>query len=443
MKEIRPVEQHHDVTNYQPQYDDTINLIEIISFFYAWRRTILAITLLGTLLAAFIAYYLPPQYKTTTQLTPPKIFQFNKLLTNTDLNIKADALFNQFTNQLKSRGNLLKFVLQSETFKQAILDKPNLTENEKIQLANELASNYKIINKDNKDNKNEISFNWVNLETTTPKIDLKATDNLAYIHYTNERVINTIQKEQKTEIKQQINQLKEKINIATQKEKIERNNHALRLRNDRQLAMAQLNNTITQLTKKDIQQKTIVLAQLTEAYELAKATQKINDITKPLFQLASPDNNDQQLIDINLNHPQTELYLKGTQYLQKAIALTKSLPHTMGYEQKVLALHNKLNTLKKDPQISLIEQRKNWRAYIPNLANYLTKLDHLQHLTFNTANVSAFNMENDPDVSVTPFSPNKKKIIVIGTALGFMFAIFVTLLLNLRRQLRPKSTGKI
>ena len=440
MKEIKAMEQLQEITHYPQQYEDTINLMEIFSFFYAWRRMILGVTLLTTLLATCIAYYLPPQYKTIARLTPPKLFQFNQLLDNADLTISSEALFNKFNGQLKSKGNLFQFAIQSEAFKQALIKNPQLTENEKIQLANRIASSYNVINIENNetsDTKKSSHIAEIELETLSPQIDLKASANLAYLRFTNNRLINTLKNEQQIAVKQQINQLQEKMKLAIQKEKIERDNRIVRLKNEKQLAIEELNNNMVQLTQKDIQQRKLLLAQLTEAYELASATNHVGEKTRPQVQLASNETNQhQQLIDINLNQPQTDLYLKGTNYLRKAIELTKSQAHTAGYKQEILALRHQLNSIKNDPEIALIEQRKDDSAYVAELSNTLTQLDHLKRLTFNTDGVTAYNMDSDPEVGISPVSPKKAQIILIGAGLGFIGAIFLTFILNLRRQLR-------
>ena len=438
MKELKAMEQLQEITHYPQQYEDTINLMEIFSFFYAWRRMILGVTLAATFLATCIAYYLPPQYKTIARLTPPKLFQFNALLDNTALTISSAELFNKFNAQLTSKGNLFQFAIQSEAFKQALIENPKLTENEKIQLANGIASSYKVINIENNDyndTKQTPGIAEIELETLSPKIDLKATDNLAYIDFTNNRLVTILKNEQQTAVKQQINQLQEKINLAIKKEKIERDNRIVRLKNEKQLAIEELNNNMIQLTQKDIQQRKLLLAHLTEAYALASATNHIGEKARPQVQLASNETN-QQLVDINLNQPQTDLYLKGTNYLRKAIELTKTQPHTTGYEQEMLALRHKLNSIKNDPEIALIEQRKDDSAYVTDIADTLTKLDHLKRLTFNTTGVSAYNLDSDPEVGVIPATPKKAQIISIGAGLGFIGAIFLTFILNLRRQLR-------
>ena len=438
MKEIKPVETPQTVMNYQPYYEDTINLAEIFAFFYQWRRTILSITLLGALFATALAYYLPPQYKTTTQLTPPKAFQFNALLANTDLSISADTLFTQFTDQLKSKGNLQAFITQSEPFKKALTKNPSLSESQKIQLANGLAAHYKIINKAT--NTEGITTNWVNVESTSPKVDLTAQANTAYIEYTSNRVINSLKDEQGSLVNQQITQLNEKITLATQKEKIDRENRIVRLKNDQKLAIAELTHRIKQLTEKDFQQKKLLIAHLTEAYKLARATQNDSQKQRTLVLADNSSTNQnglQQHIDINLNQP--DLYLKGPQYLQKAIEITKAQPHTTAYQQEVVALQHQLNSLKNDPKIAFITQRKNDQAYVADIGKDLTALSHLQHLNFDTRGVQTYNMDNDPEVGVTPFSPNKKLIVVMGTVLGFMLSIFLVVLLGPVREFIAKN----
>ena len=438
-----------------------------IFFLYEWRRTIITMTALGAILFFIQAVRSPALYKTTATLSPPKLYQFNQLLQNTTLDLKAELLFQNFTDQLSKRGNLLAYIPQTQVYKKAIEKKPNMPEEQKLQLIDRLASHYKVILKDIFDKKNKleaskyvakkfpqnpllaelyknqlskntrVSTYWAKLQTTSPELDVNAVDTLGYINYTSQQVIDVIKAEQEARVQHRISALEEKMAIAINTQKIAREKELIRLNDKKQLDLASINHTIRLVDNKDKQDKPLQLAELSSAYELAKATKTDYFTSNPRDKAQenikqSTKNKSQQLIDIKLYEPKQEheLYLKGSHYLGKSIELIKSRPNTIGHDREIVALKSKLESVEKDPTIQLIQARKDDSAYVTDIASQLATLSYLKSLSFDVSNAQAYYMDGKPEVDVNPFRPSKILALIRGGALGFVFAIFLTLILG-------------
>ena len=282
---------------------------------------------------------------------------------------------------------------------------------------------------------------WAKLQTTSPELDVNAVDTLGYINYTSHQVIDLLKVEQEARMQYRIRELEEKVVIAINSQKIAREKELIRLKDKKQLEIASINHAIRLVDNKDKQDKPLQLAELSSAYELAKATKTDYFTSNPRDKAQdhakqTSKNKSQQLIDIKLYEPKQEheLYLKGSHYLGKAIELTKSRPNTIGHDKEIVALKSKLESVQKDPTIQLIQERKDDSAYVTDIPSQLATLSYLKSLSFDDTNVQAYHMDSRPEVDVNPYRPSKILALIRGGALGFVFAIFLTLVLGPIRQ---------
>ena len=125
--------------------DDTIDLFALLYSLYEQRYLIVTITLLCTLIAALVAFSIPPKYKVTTQLVPSKIYQYSPLMMKSDSDFSAATLFSQFIDKLQSNANVIAFLSQNSVWEKINVTHKKLNAAEKMQRIQSVAQNYKVV----------------------------------------------------------------------------------------------------------------------------------------------------------------------------------------------------------------------------------------------------------------------------------------------------------
>lgn len=104
--------------NHSKEFDS----INLISFLYKWRKTVLIITLAGTLISVLVSYLIEPKFKSTVVLFPTSTSSISKALLSEDRGQKLDIL--QFGEEEEAEQMLQ--LLNSDEIRSRICEKYNL-----------------------------------------------------------------------------------------------------------------------------------------------------------------------------------------------------------------------------------------------------------------------------------------------------------------------------
>ncbi|KTD04605.1 Wzz/FepE/Etk N-terminal domain-containing protein [Fluoribacter gormanii] len=406
----------------QTDTTQSIDFFDLLSVLFKKRALIAVITGLCTLCAILITFLLPKTYEAKSNLVEPYPNQFQKLILNADLNAQGPVLFNKFIKLLSKKSNIISFLRENNLVipedQKARLSKEKLS-----HLLNVASKHFQVvvINHFKGDMKDSFNDNGKEAELVTffPTLDLQATANKAYLAYTNQKALQKLISAQREIIQSKITKLTEQIQIRIATVTANRGNEIKQLIDKQNLSIAQLNNSIEALTKRDERDRQIRLQELEQALQIAQ----LLGITYPnqVQKLKSQN----IVVDVNQNH--NDLYLKGTTYLKKEIALLKATPHTLDYNKKISALQEKLHLVQNDKKIIALRERKDDRPYTKNIEQLQAELKRLKTLSFDVNGVNLFAMDGQPLVDSKPIKPKKGLIIVLGLILGFLLSCMIVL----------------
>ena len=251
------------VHNRQENYK-SIDLPLLFSALYKKVWFVLFITVISTLLATGLTFFLKPQYKVTTFLTEPTANQYQDLFTNTNSSISQSELFNFFLKKLSNNQNFNSFVQQSNLIDKSFQNSSSSSAVTPKALFNKNSLKFKVIINQNKgllrasinDNSTKITDDGFDAELTifSSKIDSNAVLNKAYIEFTNQELLNEVAMKQNDIIKVKIKKLEQQINFQIET-----------LKNQLSFVIARLESYIAIIkTKKDNVQFKNLLSQLQE-----------------------------------------------------------------------------------------------------------------------------------------------------------------------------------
>ncbi len=370
---------------------------------------IICTTALFTLGAILVALVLPPKYEVKSHLSEPTADKFQALLINADLNINAADLFEKFVNTLAQKENFISYLSgtsKAEEVTNAAKDGLHFFDQEALNYKVNILPNGGGIHKD----KNIA----VELLTFLPTLDLKAINNKSYIEYTNHKVLQNLIMAQKSVIQRKITQLQEKTARDIAVAAAMRLHKIKRLTDKQELDIANLKNRMEALARRDLRDNQIRLFELENALKTAQAL-GIHHYD-PSQKMSS------QNVIINVRQSGSDLYLKGTEYLQKEIALIKANPHSVKYQKQISALQQKLFLVQNNREIIALKNRADDMPYAPNINAYKNKLKYFKTLSFDTTGVVCFNFEGEPQVDLNP-KPKKQLIILLGSLLGLILSM--------------------
>lgn len=414
------------ILNNQNDDPNGIDFFKLIVDLYKKRWFIISITTLCTLLTIGITLTLTPQYQTKTLLSKPNEDQFQALYRNTDRSLSAAELFLRFVKTLSSKSNYISFLQESGLLDATLKKAKAVSGYQKQILLNKLALDYSVLitshyKNDPKDSYKDNSLE-VELLTRADQLDLNAQQNKSYIEYTNAKVLSHIAAGERSITQRKISNLKRSIELDLSKIATQRNNEVKRLVDQQSLTIAELNNKIDALKKRDLRDKQLRLLELNNALKIAESL----GITS--YDAPQQVNNHGVVIDVNQNR--TDLYLRGTTYLKKEIALTKIQKHSLSFEKSLSALQEQLFIAQNNKKILALKNRTDDKPYIKGIEKKLTTLKHMESLSFDLSKINCFKIEGSHIIEKSPFKPSKKIIVILGFIFGLMISSLFVIMQN-------------
>lgn len=414
------------ILNNPPQDELGLDLFGICEVLYKKRWFIMSVTAVCTCLAMAFSFTISPVYQVKTFLSEPKQDQLQALYFNTDSTLTGAHLFAQFLKTLSNKSNYIEFLKASGYLDASLKDLKNPTEKDKLRILNGSVHNYKvaIVNHFKNDYKDVYKDNSHEAEliTLTSKFDATAKDSIAYVEYTNKKVLDEIAKGEQSLANRKVATLTKWIGLKEQELVAKRKNNVKRLLDEQDLAIAEINNKITALKQKDIRDRQTQLQALNNALIVAEKL----GITH--YNAPQEVKNHGLVIDVNAD--KKELYLRGTTYLKKAIELTQTQKHSLDYENKLSELKEQLYIAENNKKILALEKRRSDKPYIKNIEKNQIEMMRLKALNFDLSHIKTYNMMGSPIVDTSPLKPKKKVITLFGLVFGFMLASLLVLLQN-------------
>ncbi|KTD04512.1 LPS O-antigen length regulator [Legionella geestiana] len=419
----------HTTTNGQ-YFGSRIDFISIVLCFYKHRWTILAATAAAAVIGWLFSFFITPTYQVRTSIVAPRLYMYENLLHNSDMQLKGTGLFKLFVKKLEQRGNIIDYLSASGIAQKVFAEKGISTEKAKIRTLNKLADAYRVsvIRKNNSENKvkNKEVMKDNSLEadliTVSPVLSFNADKNIEYLEYTNNRILDDLVRDKKVMVQLSIEKLQKEMvkDIAVIKKK--RQNTVELLKDKRAIQLASLNDSLVAMTMRDTRDKQYRLENLKHALVIARRLGIVNGYDRP-----QRVGDKAVVIDINNRN---DLYLRGTRYLEKEIELIESRKQSLAYSQKVSALQEKLYKINNDRNILALEKRINDEPYTKGIIEKKAAIEHLKGLTFNTKDVKAYQIAGAPDIDTRPTSPNRTLFMLAGLFIGFMISVAVALALD-------------
>jgi LPS O-antigen subunit length determinant protein (WzzB/FepE family) len=141
-----------------------------------------------------------------------------------------------------------------------------------------------------------------------------------------------------------------------------------------------------------------------------------------------------------LKIPELESQIKSAQNDTKILELQNRVsddPYIDGLQQ----LFSQITALENDTKLTELKNRESDDPFIEILPQKLNELEILNHITFDFGEASIFQIDRAAAVDGIAEKPNRKLIIVLGTLLSGMLAMFIALIVSAanKRALRQES----
>lgn len=411
------------ILNNQRQVEPGIGLFGIIDVLYKKRRFIITSTFIFTLLAMAVSLTLVPVYQVKSYLVEPTQDQIQALYLNTNSSLSSANLFTMFLKALSKKSNYIEFLQVSGLLDEALKEIEHPTDKDRLAMSKRLAKNYDVVIVNHFLNDPKDAFKDSSLEaeliTRSKKFDASGKENLAYIEYTSKKLLNGLSIGERSVAKARMVYLNKWINLRDKELLVHRKNEIKRLYDKQALTIAEINSKIIALNEKDVRDRTTTLQELNNALKIAEKL-GITDYN------ASVNVKNHGLV-IDVNSKKIDLYLRGTDYLKKAIELTKAQKHSLGYETSLSLLKEQLYIAENDKVIQALEKRIDDKPYIKDIEKKQIELMRLKSLSFDLSNTQIYNLIGLPIIDSTPITPSKKIITLLGLLFGFMISAALVL----------------
>lgn len=416
----------------------SIDFIKLLTYIYQQRFFMLKFMAAGLVVAYAFTWTLKPKYETTAKLLPPAENTLIALKNNLDMVYTANDLFKSFINRAADPGNAIAFVKESGFFNSGLSKAKN--DSERAQYLNKYASNFKLHiyrelktykKKDNKNNKDKSTSSKADksvvLETQlvslTPKIDYDGKKMLAYLAYTNQKIVANIQQEQRATIASKISTLEKELKLLVNAEKLKRQITIINIEAKQKIAIETVKAEIKALEDKDLLDKKTSISEWDAELQTARAAGVEED--KRLERLYRSKLGPNMVVEVGEDKAiNDELYFRGSKYLDKKLKLEKAQQHSLKYEKEISALKQKLYLLSHNAELDALKARKDDRPFTPDIIAKEILLAQLRAINFDTKNLQVYRLVAPPFADISPIMANKR-LIKLSSVLGGLLLAFI------------------
>jgi LPS O-antigen subunit length determinant protein (WzzB/FepE family) len=418
---------------HQAEYDDEIDLVELILNLWKEKLTIIISTAIVTALGLIYALTSTPVYEATLQIESPTASQLIALNNTQIIGVNPNSAFSSFLNILESAIHKKRLIEEEKPLLSRLLNKPEADITLESTNLDEL---YKVNYPNLKKQKNSLEPDIYTLST-------EGSDRLIIAQLLNNtiklaaaQVIEKWRKEFdsiKTATSQKITT---DFTLLSQDIKERRENTITRLTEDTELKTKKIQDQLTARKSYVLDNRKDRIIELEEALKIAI----VLNISQPytLSRMATQSSSKQVEVNTEMRNQQDPLYLRGSKLLTAEVESLVKLPQTTFLDSTIIELQNELQQLKNNREIEILKARKNEVAFDDTLQGYQEQLRKLSETQFPNLLISFQNSTaNSP---TQPIKPKRTLIIAISICLGGMIGLFVAIGRIVYKNLRKKST---
>ncbi|MFA6303874.1 MAG: Wzz/FepE/Etk N-terminal domain-containing protein, partial [Legionella sp.] len=262
------------ILNNQRQVHPGIGLLGIFEVLYKKRRFIITSTFIFTLIAMLYSLTIVPVYQVKSSLAQPNQDQIQALYLNTNSSLTSAQLFAVFLKSLTKKSNYIEFLQVSGLLDEAMKEIKNPTAKDRLAVLKRLAKNYDVMIVNHFMNDPKDAFKDSSLEaelvTRSRKFDANGSENLAYIEFTNKKLLDSLSIGERSVAKARMIYLNKWINLRDKELLVQRKNEIKRLYDKQSLTIAEIKNKIIALNQKDERDRTTNLQELNNALKIAE-----------------------------------------------------------------------------------------------------------------------------------------------------------------------------
>ncbi|GAA0353753.1 hypothetical protein GCM10009092_17660 [Bowmanella denitrificans] len=409
----------------QPIQDDEIDLGQLLIDIGKRWKTVVAITLVGTLLAVAIALAIPKEYRSSARIALPNDVDVERFNNEGLIKMNREELFKRYFQEIRSESNLRKYLGDHKVL-ETLYGESQTASNGQRLLA-DLISNYQVTVLEPSAPRGEIVEFPSLIEISLQHANEQKTSELLnnYVQDANDKLVSDFI-QQFTQIKQQrLEQLNKQVALLRQAAKYQRERDIVKLEAQNSLKIVQLEQEKALLVELAKNNKQTQLAEVKEASQIAN-TLKIENPT-PIDEFSA--SNREAATNIKLTSSQSlPLYLMGTRYLK---ALTETLSNRKDdaiFISKLNELDKQIQTVADDPLLAQLKARESDDAYIEELPMLMKELRELHAKSIDIANVQFYRLDKAATVTGKAVKPNRPLIVILGLMLSGMFALIVVLI---------------
>lgn len=403
----------------QPQYDDEIDLIELISKLWQEKLTIIFSTAIATTLGIIYLIVTPSTYQAMIQIEPPTTPELSIINNSQIISKTPETAFADFLQILESDTHKSEFI----SHQKALLRELFKNQEEDITLEKIDASKLYSINFPTRVKQQS------NLKPSIYTISSSGTDRDLIKKLLNNNVelaTKSLMQQWKQEYQDiksaQIEKNTQEYDQLFQAMAEQRENTIIRLTEERQLEIQNLQDELAARKFYVLTQRKDRIIELEEALKIATTLK----ITKPstLSQMSRQSSARQVEVITEINNQQEPLYLRGTNLLAAELDNLKNLPNDTLLDNKVLEIESQLEKLKNNREVEILKNRENDTAFNEKLQQLKEKLDQLSITTFPDILPVTFHntLANAP---LKPTAPKKSLSIAISILFGGMIGLLI------------------
>jgi LPS O-antigen subunit length determinant protein (WzzB/FepE family) len=406
-----------------PTNNDEIDLGDLLSRLAAQYKLIVGITVIGMLITLAIAMCLPKIYRQEIIVSKPYETDIIELNANGYKKFTAQSIFKRYYDELRSQERLETFIIEGN-FLPALYPKSSEQENT-------------LIAKLNKDFKVEIlepqpsvkggsvsepARILVRLEHENEEAIAKLLND--YILYIEKSLVKDLSKQQKLQIESELKSIERDIALLRISGRADRETEIEKLDEKNRIEIEELNTKIEALLLKSETDSTHELIAMDSAYKVAK---KLN-IKKPtsIVDIGRNFSESSNKTEITLTDRQElPLYLMGTDYLDAKREELKTRKDNTPFIAEYSSLKQKIKILQDDAYLKALKNRGSDDPYIDGLSKLMERKERLKKLSINFDEIKTLKIEKRPKVTGINIKPKKVLILVGGSVLSFLLALFI------------------
>lgn len=357
-------------------YDDEINLVELITNLWKERVLIVSSIALSTLICLLYIFITTPIYRVSAELSPPSLAELSYLNQTEFFSVTPEQAFSEFIYVADSRDHLIGLASSNEKLIKDATDRA-IDENIFEFLRKKRAIDYPNTTKKTNDfTPEKYIFSYKGIDRLALNKLIQSDLDLA-----SKNTIILLEKRYRNSLQLQINKLERKQSL--QKKLV---NDKLNARKAYVLA-----------TRSD---------QLKKLKEALKIAQSLNlNAPSSLSRLASGSGNRQVEINADLNNNQDPLYLRGIRLLSAEINNLTNLDDSVFLDSEIRNLENQKLLLESNRELEQLQE--------------IIKETNLN----NTVSFYSKNTNNP----TTPIKPKKILALIISFLLGGTIGLFIAI----------------